>query len=129
MQIKFVGLPVADQDEALRFYTQVVGLTKAADIALGPTRFLTLAGDDGVEGGQIVLETTEVAAKAAYQRAMFEAGLPILALNTRDVRGDARRLAARGVALRGEPQDLGPIVSVVFEDGCGNLIHLVQAKS
>ena len=128
MKIKFVGLPVADQDQALAFYTEVVGLTKAADIDMGPMRFLTLAGEDGVEGGQIILEAIDFPPKAAYQRAMYEAGAPVLALNTADIRADVRRLSDKGVVFRGEPQDLGPILSVVFEDTCGNLIHLVQAK-
>ena len=128
MLIKFVSLPVQDQDKALAFYTDVVGLTKAADIDMGPMRFLTLAGEAGIEGGQIILEALTFPPKAAYQAAMFEAGMPILALNTQDVRGDFDRLSAKGVRFRGEPQDLGPIVSVVFEDTCGNLVHLVQAK-
>jgi len=129
MQIKFVSLPVQDQDKALAFYTWVVGLTKAADIDMGHMRFLTLAGDEGIEAGQIILEAVTFPPKASYQAAMFEAGMPILALNTKDVRGDFERLSAKGVHFRGEPQDLGPIVSVVFEDTCGNLVHLVQAKA
>jgi predicted enzyme related to lactoylglutathione lyase len=128
MQIKFTSLPVSDQNKALAFYTDVVGLTKAADIDMGPMRFLTLAADDGVEGGQIILEALDFPPKAAYQRAMHEAGMPILALNTSDVQADFKRLGAKGVVFHGEPQDLGPIVSVVFDDTCGNLIHLVQAK-
>jgi predicted enzyme related to lactoylglutathione lyase len=128
MQIKFVGLPVEDQAKALAFYTDVVGLMKAADIDMGQTRFLTVAGDDGFEGGQIVLESADFAPKGAYQKAMFAAGAPVLSLNTKDVRADAARLSAKGVKFRGEPRDLGPIISVLFEDGCGNLIHLVQAK-
>ena len=128
MQIKFVGLPVDDQAKALAFYTDVVGLIKAADVDMGRTRFLTVAGDDGFEGGQIVLEQANFAPKAAYQQAMFEAGAPVLSLNTKDVRADVSRMTAKGVRFRGEPQDLGPIVSVLFEDGCGNLINLVEAK-
>jgi catechol 2,3-dioxygenase-like lactoylglutathione lyase family enzyme len=128
MQIKFVGLPVLDQGKALAFYTEVAGLTKAADIDMGPYRFLTVCGDDGFEGGQIVLEPVDLPPRAAYQTGMFEAGVPILALNTGDVRADFERMTAKGVVFRGEPQDLGPIISVVFEDTCGNLIHLVQAK-
>lgn len=128
MQIKFANLPVTDQDKALRFYTEVVGLTKAADIDMGPTRFLTLAADAGFEGGQVILDAVDFPAKAAYQKAMFAADMPVFALNTDDVRRDFTRLAAKGVIFRGEPQDRGPIVSVVFEDTCGNLIHLVQAK-
>jgi predicted enzyme related to lactoylglutathione lyase len=129
MQIKFVGLPVDDQEKALAFYTDVVGLTKAADMDMGQLRFLTVAGDDGFEGGQIVLEQADFPPKAAYQQAMFAAGAPVLSLNTKDAAADVARLKARGVRFRGEPQDLGPIVSVLFEDGCGNLIHLVEAKA
>jgi len=128
MQIKFVGLPVLDQAKALAFYTEMVGLSKAADIDMGPLRFLTLAGDDGIEGGQIVLEAVDLPARAEYQRAMFEAGVPVLALNTADVRADFERLSNEGVVCRSEPQDRGPIISFIFEDTCGNLIHLVQAK-
>jgi predicted enzyme related to lactoylglutathione lyase len=128
MQIKFVGLPVEDQQRALTFYTEVVGLIKAADIDMGASRFLTLAGDEGFEGGQIVLELASMPARAAYQKAMFEAGVPILVLNTKDVSGDFARLTAEGVVFHGAPQDRGPIVSVLFEDTCGNLVHLVQAK-
>jgi catechol 2,3-dioxygenase-like lactoylglutathione lyase family enzyme len=128
MQIKFVGLPVLDQDKALAFYTQTIGLSKAADIDMGSLRFLTLAGEDGIEGAQVVLEAVDLPARAAYQKAMFEAGVPVLALNTTDARSDFDRLSAKGVTCRGEPQDRGPIVSFIFEDTCGNLIHLVQAK-
>jgi hypothetical protein len=60
---------------------------------------------------------------------MFAAGAPVLSLNTRDIRADIARLTAKGVVVRGKPQDLGPIVSVLFEDTCGNLIHLVEAKA
>lgn len=129
MQIKFVGLPVDDQQKALAFYTDVLGLMAAADIDMGQTRFLTVAGDDGFTGGQIVLESIGFAPKAAYQKAMFAAGAPVLSLNTQDIRADVARLKAKGVKFRGEPQDLGPIVSVLFEDGCGNLVHLVEAKA
>jgi catechol 2,3-dioxygenase-like lactoylglutathione lyase family enzyme len=128
MQIKFVGLPVLDQDKALAFYTETIGLSKAADIDMGSLRFLTLAGEDGIEGAQLVLEAVDLPARAAYQTAMFEAGVPVLALNTKDARIDFDRLSAKGVICRGEPQDRGPIVSFIFEDTCGNLIHLVQAK-
>ena len=129
MQIKFTSLTVDDQDKALRFYTEVVGLAKAADFPMGPMRFLTLCGDAGIEGGQVILEAAAAfPPSAAYQKACHEAGRPVLALNTQDVRADFARLSALGVTFRGEPQDLGPIISVVFDDTCGNLIHLVQAK-
>jgi len=129
MKIKFVGLLVQDQEKALAFYAGVLGLLKAADIDMGSSRFLSVAGEDGLGGGQIVLGKAELPAQAAYQKAMFDTGVPVLSLNTGDVRGDVARLKTKGVVFRGEPQDLGPIVSVLFEDTCGNLVHLVQAKA
>jgi catechol 2,3-dioxygenase-like lactoylglutathione lyase family enzyme len=130
MKIKFTGLPVHDQDKALAFYTDVVGLIKAADIQMGPgMRFLTVAGEDGFEGGQIILELAGAfPPRAQFQKAQFDAGMPALALNTRDVQADYDRMAAKGAVFRGPPTDKGPIVSTLFEDGCGNLVHLVQAK-
>ena len=129
MFIKFTNLPVSDQNQALKFYTEVVGLSNAADIDMGPMRFLTVHADGGVEGPQIILAALDFPATATWQKAMFDGGMPILALNTDDVQADFQRLKAKGVVFRGEPQDLGPIVSVMFEDTCGNLVHLVQAKS
>ena len=39
------------------------------------------------------------------------------------------RLKAKGVVFRGEPKDYGMVQAVLFEDGCGNLINLVQPAS
>jgi hypothetical protein len=49
-----------------------------------------------------------------------------LSLITNDIAADFTRLTARGVRFRGRPADQGLITAVVFEDTCGNLIHLVQ---
>jgi hypothetical protein len=61
-----------------------------------------------------------------FQRALFEAGIPATAFITGDLEGEMGRLRSLGVAFRGEPVKAGPITSVMFEDTCGNLIHLVQ---
>ena len=58
-----------------------------------------------------------------YQKALFDAGIPATAFLTKV---EFARLKERGVKFRGEPKSLGPIISVVFEDTCGNLINLVQ---
>ena len=61
-----------------------------------------------------------------YQQALFDAGIPLTAFISKDIQAEYRRLLARGVKFRGEPQTMGPITTVVFEDTCGNLINLVQ---
>jgi hypothetical protein len=79
-----------------------------------------------VEGVELVLEPTAFPPALAYQKALFEAGIPATAFITNDIQAEYRRLKERGVRFRGEPQQMGPITAVTFEDTCGNLINLVQ---
>jgi len=76
----------------------------------------------------LVLEPLSFAPARIYQQALLDAGIPALALITKDISAEVPRLTAVGVKLRGEPKDMGPITAVVFEDTCGNLINLVQPK-
>ncbi len=126
MQLKFISLLVEDQEHALEFYTSVLGFRKMADIPMGAYRWLTVASPDGVEGVELVLEPAAFPPARAYQKALFEAGIPATALITHDIAADVARLKARGVVFRGEPLATGPIITATFEDTCGNLINLVQ---
>ncbi len=128
MQIKFVSVMVEDQEAALRFYTTVLGFTKMADIPIGEYRWLTVTSPDGVAGVELVLEPLGFPPARTYQKALFDAGIPATAFTTRDLAGELARLKARGVRFRGEPQKMGPITAVAFEDTCGNLIQLVQPE-
>jgi catechol 2,3-dioxygenase-like lactoylglutathione lyase family enzyme len=125
MQIKFVSILVADQDQALAFYTEKLGFSKMADLPMGTYRWLTVTSPDGLQGAEVVLEPAAFPPAQVYQKALFEAGIPATAFIT-DIAAEAARLKARGVVLRGEPQRMGPISAVLFEDTCGNLINLVQ---
>ncbi|MDN3919174.1 VOC family protein [Roseateles violae] len=129
MQIKIASVMVDDQDKALRFYTEQLGFTKMADIPMGPQyRWLTVVSPEGVDGVELALEPMGFAPARVYQKALYEAGIPATAFITQDLAGEVERLRARGVVFRGEVQDMGPIAGIMFEDGCGNLIHLVQPK-
>jgi catechol 2,3-dioxygenase-like lactoylglutathione lyase family enzyme len=129
MQIKLASVMVDDQEKALHFYTEVLGFAKAADVAMGQYRWLTVSAPEGVEGVELVLEPMGFPPARAFQHALFEAGIPATAFFTRDIDAECRRLRAAGVAFRGEPQAMGPITAVLFEDTCGNLINLVQPPS
>ncbi|MCJ0761905.1 VOC family protein [Variovorax terrae] len=126
MQIKFTSVMVADQDAALAFYTGVLGFEKCADIPMGTYRWLTVTSPEGVPGVELVLEPMGFAPARVYQQALFDAGIPATALITADIAAEVRRLRGRGVVVRGEPQAMGPISAVLFEDTCGNLVNLVQ---
>lgn len=127
MQIKIATVFVDDQNKALAFYTEKLGFRKMADIPMGPTyRWLTVVSPDGIEGVELALEAVGFEPAKVYQQALYAANMPATAFVTTDVDAEAQKLRERGVTVRGEPVNMGPIKAVMFEDGCGNLIHLVQ---
>jgi len=126
MQIKFSSVMVEHQSKALTFYTEVLGFRKHADISMGEYRWLTVVSPDGVDGAELVLEPLGFPPSKAYQKAMFDAGIPATAFITKDIDVEYKRLSALGVKFRGEPKQMGPIKAVLFEDACGNVINLVQ---
>jgi predicted enzyme related to lactoylglutathione lyase len=126
MQITLVSLLVEDQDRALAFYTNVVGFEKKNDIPMGEFRWLTVCSPEGAAGVELVLEPMAFPPARIYQKALFEAGIPATAFITKDISAEYSRLKKLGVKFRGEPQSMGPITVVLFEDSCGNLINLVQ---
>lgn len=126
MQIKFVSLMVEAQDDAPDFYTNVVGFRKMADLPMEGYRWLAVTAPDGIAGVELVLEPVQFLPARVYPKALFNAGIPAVAFTTADLAGECGRLKARDVKFRGEPKNLGPIISATFEDTCGNLVHLVQ---
>lgn len=129
MQLKFLSILVDSQDHALQFYTEVLGFQKMADLPMGQFRWLTVTSPDGIAGVELVLEPMGFPPAQVYQKALYEAGIPAAALIIKDIIADVQRLKSRGVLFRGEPTSHGPITSVMFEDTCGNLIHLGQPNA
>ena len=127
MQIKIATVFVDDQAKALAFYTDKLGFRKMADIPMGPYRWLTVVSPEGVHGVELQLESV-VGFDAArlFQKTLYESNRPCTAFITEDVEAEAQALRDRGVVVRGQPENMGPIKAVMSEDGCGNLIHLVQ---
>jgi catechol 2,3-dioxygenase-like lactoylglutathione lyase family enzyme len=126
MKIRLNSVMVADQDRALRFYTDVLGFVGKNDIPMGEFRWLTVASPEGPPEIELVLEPLGFPPARTFQKALFDAGIPATAFETDDIRRDYDRLKKRGVVFRGEPQSMGPVTTVVFEDTCGNLINLYQ---
>ncbi|MDT9002457.1 VOC family protein [Paucibacter sp. APW11] len=129
MKIKIASVMVEDQEQALKFYTEVLGFTKMADIPMGETyRWLTVVSPDGIEGVELALEPMAFPPARVFQKALFEAGIPATAFVTDALDAEVARLRERGLQFRGEIADMGPIRAIMFADGCGNLIHLVEPK-
>ena len=126
MQIRLASIMVDNQENALCFYTTILGFVKKKDIPMGQFRWLTVPSPEGAEGVELVLEPIGFAPAQTYQKALFAAGIPATAFLTNDIDSEYKRLKALGVSFRGEPKSMGPIIAVLFEDTCGNLINLVQ---
>jgi catechol 2,3-dioxygenase-like lactoylglutathione lyase family enzyme len=127
MQIGLTSIFVDDQDQAERFYTEVLGLTIKTDAPYRPgERWLTVVSPEDPDGVELVLHLADESARA-FRRASREMGRPGISLRTDDCRRDAERLEAAGVVFAMEParMDYGGM-DAVFDDNCGNLINLHQ---
>ncbi|MEU3254119.1 VOC family protein [Streptomyces sp. NPDC006997] len=115
----FVTLPVADQDRALRFYTDVLGFEVAADRDMPPGRWLQVAP----RGAQTAFTL------AGPGVGGFAPGTARgIMLVTTDVDADCARLAAAGVAVQGpDEQPWGRMAS--FRDPDGNGLLLLTEKT
>ena len=128
MEIRYASVLVDDQDKALQFYTEKLGFVKKGDVMDGPWRCLTVVSEDGSENLTLELQGMNFPSARAYQREQFEAEYAYAAFPTKDIYAEYNRLKKLGVVFRSEPEDGGPVLTVKFEDTCGNLINLIQLK-
>src|SRR5581483_11764657 len=106
MKIKLTSIFVDDQDKALRFYTEVLGLAKKADFSQGPFRWLTVASPEEPDGTELQLALNANPAAKAYQQAMLQQGQPAAMFFTDDIKGDYERTRARGADYTMPPTDV-----------------------
>lgn len=126
MRISLTTIYVDDQDQALRFYTEVLGFAKKADFSKGPFRWLTVSAAEG--GTQLQLAKNDNPAAAAFQKAMFEMGAPAAMFDTDDVDADCERIKAAGGELVMPPTDVTGSRIAKVKDGVGNLLQITQLK-
>jgi predicted enzyme related to lactoylglutathione lyase len=126
MKIKLTSVYVDDQEKALRFYTEVLGLTKKADFSNGPYRWLTVASAEEPDGTQLQLALNNNPAAQAYQQAIFQQGQPAVMFYTDDVKGDYERIKGRGAEFTMPPTAVTGSTIAQLKDTCGNLVQLTQ---
>ena len=130
-RLNVISLKVLDQDEALDFYVNKLGLEVAQDFEQGPVRWLTVRvpGDPSTE---IYLEEPEPpvldAATAEQVRELIAKGaVGWVAFETDDVRGLYETLKARGVTdFVQEPADHFYGTDMGVRDPFGNGIRILQ---
>ena len=122
---------VSDQDEALVFYTEKLGLKKAADETFGPDdqRWVTVAAemDDTAE---IVLEPIDwFEGEEADRRSAVIGEQPALAFTVDDCQVTYETLRERGVEFTSEPTEQPYGIEAIAIDLYGNGIVLVEQPS
>jgi catechol 2,3-dioxygenase-like lactoylglutathione lyase family enzyme len=129
-----VSLWVHDQDEALAFYTDKLGLETRADVSmaeLGDFRWLTV----GVPGQDLDVALMAIPGAPVFddetagqvRTLMGKGAAGTLFLTTDDCRRDYAELTGRGVEFSEEPSDRPYGVDAALRDPSGNSIRLVQS--
>lgn len=127
MRIRLTSVLVSDQEKALQFYTEVLGFTKKTDIPMGKDRWLTVVSSETPSDVQPLLEPIGFDPAKTYQKALFEAGIPLTSFGVDDIEKEHVRLEKLGVRFKTKPTRMGPVTVAVLDDTCGNLIQIVQA--
>jgi len=79
MKIRLISVLVDNQEKALNFYTKTLGFVTKTDMPMGEYRWLTVVSPDEQDGSEIVLEPMAFEPAKVYQKALFEAGIPLTA--------------------------------------------------
>lgn len=126
MRIWLTSVMVDDQEKALKFYTGKLGFVTKTDVPTGEYRWLTVASAEEPQGPELLLEPMGFAPARVYQKALFDAGIPIASFNVTDVEKEYERLVHAGVLFGMKPTPMGPVKIAVLNDTCGNNIQLIQ---
>ncbi|MCQ9279519.1 VOC family protein [Staphylococcus borealis] len=120
---------VENQEEALQFYTNILGFEKKIDEPVGGGfRWLTLVSPNQPEGAQLVLEPNDNPIAGDYQQRLFEANIPITMFGVDNVQQTYDTLTQKGVHFTVEPTTMGSAKMAIFDDTCGNLIQIVEQR-
>jgi catechol 2,3-dioxygenase-like lactoylglutathione lyase family enzyme len=128
MRIHLSSVFVDDQDKALRFYTDVLGFVKKAEVPLGADRWLTVVSPEDPDGTELLLEPDGHPAVKPYKTALVKDGIPAASFAVDDVHAEFNRLRDLGVRFAQEPLEMGPVTTAVLDDTCGNLIQIVHSE-
>ncbi|MBW3582565.1 MAG: VOC family protein [Euryarchaeota archaeon] len=117
--ITYIERIVHDYDEAIEWYTHVLGMEVRNDTP-------TIQGHRWVTVAPPGAETDLVLHVPMPKQEQSVGTAPIVTLDTDDCRGDAKVLKEHDVEFMGEPNDVPWGVEAVFVDPWGNPYQLVE---
>ena len=134
MRISTTQLWVHDQDEALAFWTDKVGMEVREDVTMpemGNFRWLTVGppGQDDIAVVLMAIPGPPMMDEATTQQLadlMGKGWAGTMFLTTDDVRAEHARLSAAGVEFTETPEERPYGIDAGFRDPSGNSIRLTQ---
>ncbi|UNK45823.1 VOC family protein [Arthrobacter sulfonylureivorans] len=129
MIVTTTSIFVDDQQKALEFYTSKLGFQLKNDVPLGADRWLTVVSPEAPDGVELLLEPSGHPAVKPFKEALVADGIPFNSFGVEDVRAEYERLTALGVEFVQKPADMGPVITAVLDDTCGNLIQIASTKA
>jgi catechol 2,3-dioxygenase-like lactoylglutathione lyase family enzyme len=124
--VPLTGIFVGDQEAALDFYTNKLGLEKVEDEPYGEgARWIT------VSPAEMRIRIVLKEAEREHEKAMVgrSDGAPILTLGTDDAHAAYERMRERGVRFLGEPYRYPWGIGALLLDQDGSPILLLQERS
>lgn len=110
-QIKFVSIPVRDQDRALAFYRDKLGFEVKTDQPFGPQRWIELAVPGAETGVVLFTPPGHEDRIGSFQN---------LAFTTDDIEKTYQELSGKGVEFSQPPRKEPWGTSAIFQDPDGN---------
>jgi catechol 2,3-dioxygenase-like lactoylglutathione lyase family enzyme len=130
--VSLVTLYVSDQDDAKRFYIDVLGFQERADVRMGDGYRWVTVGHPSQPELEITLmlpgPPLDEDMAEAVRRALARGSMGGVGLRTDDCRKDHETLSAKGVEFVQEPSDRPYGVEAVMRDNSGNWLVLVERK-
>jgi catechol 2,3-dioxygenase-like lactoylglutathione lyase family enzyme len=135
-QLSHVNVWVHDQDEALAFYTEKLGMELRDDVTLpelGNFRWLTV-GLPGQEGAALALMAVpgrpvfDDETREQVQKLVAKGAAGGLFFATDDCQASYEELKGRGVEFQEEPTKQPYGIDAAFRDPSGNHIRMVQSS-
>lgn len=131
IHIKLTSVSIDDYDNALHFYTDILGFVKKHDMPLGgDARWITVVSPNDPNGTELLLEpNAEYPTMKAFKEALVNDGIPFTAFQVDDVQQEYARLRQLGVEFTMEPTNMGMATVAVLHDTCGNLIQIYEVTA
>lgn len=122
MKLSLVSIPVQDPIEAHKIYTKKLGF-RSKEFNQEARLAIVVSAEDA-NGTAMLLEPCKGSFAETFQKAAYDANLPIMVFDAENVKKELERLKSSGVKVRPDLDRAEWGLVNLFEDGCGNLLML-----